>query len=155
VQVPVADGLLIVMDRAAMVVLDFLAGVPVTVTQSPAATALMVSVAVALKVVVVVQLTDVCAVVLCTSMDVPLIDATLPLAPVPPGPGAAPATDDSPSTMATDRNAAPASPARCPIIRLPRDALTMMLMHSFFVVRATYSLLSASMGARLAARLAG
>src|ERR1700679_3832522 len=44
VHVPELDGLLIVIVRAPIVVLDFLAGVPVAITQSPTATALTVSV---------------------------------------------------------------------------------------------------------------
>jgi hypothetical protein len=51
--------LLIVIDRAATVVLDFFDGVPVTVRQSPTATALRVSVAVSENVVLGVQLTAV------------------------------------------------------------------------------------------------
>jgi hypothetical protein len=78
---PDDDGLVIVIERAAIVVLDFLDGVPVTVRQSPAATALKVSVSVSENVVVGVQLTEVCPeVVLCTSIVVPEMEATLPLA---------------------------------------------------------------------------
>ena len=40
VHVPEAEGLLIVIERAAMLVFDFFDFVPVTVRQSPAATAL-------------------------------------------------------------------------------------------------------------------
>jgi hypothetical protein len=58
--VPDDVGLLIVMDRAATVVLDFFDGVPVTVRQSPTATAFRVSVAVSENVVLGVQLTAVC-----------------------------------------------------------------------------------------------
>jgi hypothetical protein len=94
VQVPEDDGWLIVIDRAAMVVLDFFDFVPVTVRQSPTATALTDSVAVWENVVDGVHDTDVCpAVALCTSIVVPEIDATLPLA-VPCGVVAAPAAVD-------------------------------------------------------------
>jgi hypothetical protein len=98
VHVPEDDGWLIVIDRAAMVVLDFFDLVPVTVRQSPTATALTDSVAVWLNVVDEVHVTDVCpAVALCTSIVVPAIDATLPLA-VPSGVVAAPAPVDIPRT---------------------------------------------------------
>jgi hypothetical protein len=87
-----------VIDRAAMVVLDFFDFVPVTVRQSPTATALTVSVAVSLNVVDAVHDTDVCpALALCTSMVVPAIEATLPLA-FPTCGVAAPATLDNPRT---------------------------------------------------------
>jgi hypothetical protein len=153
VQVPEADGLLIVMERAEMFVLDFLAKVPVTITQSPAATSLIVSVAVSEKVVVAVQLTAVWAEVLCTSMVVPLSEATVPLAPLPPRAGAAPATDDSPRTMVTESRAAPAAPTRRLFVPMPCEVLAMCVVVSF--VRDIYSLRNASIGARLAARLAG
>src|ERR1019366_2489576 len=98
VHVPEDDGLLIVIDRAAMVVLDFFDFVPVTVRQSPAATAPTDSVAVWVNVVDEVHVTDVCpAVELCTSIVVPEIDATLPLA-VPTCVVAAPAPVDIPRT---------------------------------------------------------
>ena len=75
---------------AAIVVLDFFDGVPVTVTQSPLVTELTASVTVLEKAVVVVQLTVVCPeVVLCTSMLDPLREATLPVAPVLAGAGGA------------------------------------------------------------------
>jgi hypothetical protein len=90
--VPDDVAVLIVMDRAATVVLDFFDGVPVTVRQSPTATALRVCVAVSEKVVVAVQLTEVWpSVVLCTSIVVPSMEATLPLAPMLEGAAAAPA----------------------------------------------------------------
>src|ERR1700677_1761954 len=104
-----------VMVRAAMVVFDFFPGVPTTMRQSPTATALIVSVAVSVNVVVGVQLTAVCAVVLCTSMVVPEMVATLPLAPTPRAEGAeaAPANGDSPRTSDAHTAAAPAAtPAR-------------------------------------------
>jgi hypothetical protein len=98
VHVPEDDGWLIVMDRAAMVVLDFFDFVPVTVRQSPTATALTDSVAVWVNVVDEVHITDVCpAVALCTSIVVPAIDATSPLA-VPTCGVAAPAPVDIPRT---------------------------------------------------------
>ena len=96
-----------------MVVFDFFEGVPVTVRQSPTAIALTVSVAVSENVVVGVQVTAVCAVVLCTSIVLPVMVATLPLAtlPRPVVAGAAPTTDDKPRTSDTQPNAAPvASP---------------------------------------------
>ena len=81
-QDPVDEGVLRVMLRAAMVVLDDLDGVPVTVTQSPAAKVLTVSVTVLENCVVDVQLTVVCPVLgFCTSMLEPESAATLPLAP--------------------------------------------------------------------------
>ncbi len=73
---PVEDAALRVIERAAMVVLDFLLGVPVTVTHEPVVTALTASSAVFEKVVVPVQLTVVCPSVFCTSMEVPVMDAT-------------------------------------------------------------------------------
>ena len=83
VQDPVDDGVPTVMLRAAMVVLDDLDGVPVTVTQSPAAKVLTVSVTVLENCVVDVQLTVVCpALGFCTSMLEPESAATLPLAPL-------------------------------------------------------------------------
>ncbi len=70
------------MVRAAMVVLDFLEGVPLTVTQSPLANALTASVTDLEKVVDVVQFTVVCPELwLWTSMLDPLRAATLPVAP--------------------------------------------------------------------------
>lgn len=124
-----------VMVRAAMVVLDFLAGVPTTMRQSPTATALIVSVAVSLNVVVGVQFTAVCAVVLCTSMVVPEMLATLPLVPIPLGAGAeaAPANGDNPRTRDAQTAAAPAAtPAR----RNPRelrDVIVIVFVVSLFL----------------------
>jgi hypothetical protein len=154
--VPEAEGVLMVIVRAAMVVLDFLAGEPTTVRQSPTVTALIVTVAVSLNVVVDVQLTAVWAVVLCTSMVDPVILATLPLAPIPPPPGAeaAPAIGDSPKTREAQIAAAPvATPAR----RRPREPCDVIVMVFVFLPLewVIYSLLSASIGARWAARLAG
>jgi hypothetical protein len=104
--------------------------------------------------VVAVQLTEVWADVLCTSMVDPLTDATLPLAPPPGRAGAAPATDVSPRTVAALRAAIPTAAARCPISLPQRASLTIVFAFSL-VVRVIYSLLSASIGAKLAARLAG
>jgi hypothetical protein len=98
VHVPDEEGLLIVIERAAMVVLDFFDFVPVTVRQSPTATALTVSEAVSLNAVDVVHETDVCpALALCTSIVVPAIEATSPLAD-PVCVVAAPAPEDIPRT---------------------------------------------------------
>jgi hypothetical protein len=80
---PFEAGVSIVMLRAAIVVLDFLDGVPVTVTQSPAVNELTDCVTVWLNCVVGVQLTVVCPVVgFWTSMLEPLSAATLPVAPM-------------------------------------------------------------------------
>jgi hypothetical protein len=155
---PDDEGWLIVMDRAAMVVLDFLEGVPVTMRQSPVATALRVLVAVWLKVVDGVQVTEVCpSLALCTSMVVPEIDATLPLAPDLVG-VAAPAPVDIPRTTDALRATIAAGAIQVPSPRLLRGELFIVAVVSlvfFLGVCATYSLLRASMGARLAARLAG
>jgi hypothetical protein len=156
VHAPLVDGLEIVMERAVMVVLDFFAGVPVTIRQSPTATALSVSVAVSENVVDGVQATDVCAVVLCTSMVLPLMVATLPLAtlPRPVAAGAAPAPPDSPRRRDV---AASTAPAPIPVVRSVRVlsvAVAIAVVFSF-IVCVIYSLLSASIGAKWAARLAG
>jgi hypothetical protein len=83
VHVPVDVGVVTVMLRAATVVLDFFDAVPVTETQSPAATELTASVTVLENWVVVVHPTVVCPVLaFCTSMVEPLSAATLPDAPV-------------------------------------------------------------------------
>ncbi len=76
-------AVLTVIERAAIVVLDFFDGVPLTVTQSPAVSALTASVTVLEKVVVVLQFTVVCPeLVFWTSMlDAPRA-ATLPEAPM-------------------------------------------------------------------------
>jgi len=156
---------LIVIDRAATVVLDFFDGVPVTVRQSPTTTALRVCVAVSEKVVEAVQLTEVCpSVAFCTSMVVPEMDATLPLAPAPLGAAAAAALSVvtnikhalSPATVAD------VAPQRAIPLRL-RGVLRGVLsgvrhgVHvgvqfiSVFVslvVTVIYSLRSASIGAR-------
>jgi hypothetical protein len=115
VQVPELEGWLIETDRAAMVVLDDLAGVPVTVKHSPTATALCAAASVWENVVDAVVLTVVCpALALWTSMEVPVIDATLPLAD-PAGLGgtdAAPAVDDRAATATTTTTAPPVPPQR-------------------------------------------
>ncbi len=84
---PLELAVVTVIERAAMVVLDFFEGVPVTLTQSPAATALTASVTVLENCVVDVQLTVVWPeLAFCTSMfdALALSAATLPLAPSPP-----------------------------------------------------------------------
>jgi hypothetical protein len=104
VHVPEVEGWLIETDRAVTVVLDDLAGVPVTVTHSPTATALCVTASVWENVVDEVVLTVVCpALALWTSMEAPVIDATPPLADPPGlwGVDAAPAADDRAATVAT------------------------------------------------------
>jgi hypothetical protein len=152
--VPDVVALLIVMDRAATVVLDFFDGVPVTVRQSPTATALRVSVAVSENVVVGVQLTEVCpSVALCTSIVVPEMEATLPLAPAPGGAVAAPAAPPMPMTTETQSAAVPAGTAQRPKRRPWCRVVSMRALS--FVVSIIYSLRRASMGARWAARLAG
>jgi hypothetical protein len=80
VQLPDDGAVVMVIERAAMVVLDFLDFVPVTVRQSVLLMELTVSLTTFENVVVAVQPTVVCPLVLCTSMDVPLSDATLPTA---------------------------------------------------------------------------
>src|ERR1700677_4293296 len=129
-----------VMVRAAMVVFDFFPGVPTTMRQSPTATALSVSVAVSLKVVVVVQLTAVCAVVLCTSMVVPEMLATLPVAPIPRGgAGGARPTADSPRRGDAQTRASPAAiPAR-PSPRELRDVIVIVFVLSLFGLSSTHS----------------
>jgi hypothetical protein len=152
--VPDAVGLLIVIDRAATVVLDFFDGVPVTVRQSPTATALRVSVAVSENVVLGVQLTAVCpSVALCTCIVVPEMEATLPLAPAPVGAVAAPAAAPIPRTTEVQSAAIPAGTAQRAKRRLWCRVFSMGVFS--FVVSIIYSLRRASMGARWAARLAG
>jgi hypothetical protein len=80
--VPLDDGVVTVMLRAAMVVLDFFDAVPVTETQSPTASALTASVTVLENCVVAVQPTVVWPVLaFCTSMLELFSAATLPDAP--------------------------------------------------------------------------
>jgi hypothetical protein len=91
---PVDEAVVTVMLRAAMVDFDDFAGVPVTVTQSPAVSELTASVTVCEKVVDAVQLTAVWPVLaFCTSMVEPVMAATLPLAPMFEGVVAAPAAE--------------------------------------------------------------
>jgi hypothetical protein len=147
--------LLIVMDRAATVVLDFFDGVPVTVRQSPTATALRVSLAVSENVVLAVQLTEVCpSVALCTSIVVPEMEATLPLAPAPGGAAAAPATPPMPRTSETQSAVIAAGAPQYLRLR-PIRVVDLIVCSVSLVVSIIYSLRSASMGARCAARLAG
>ena len=80
---PLDVGVMTVMDRAAIVVLDFFEAVPVAETQSPTAKELTVSDTVLENEVVDVQLTVVWPVLaFCTSMLVALRAATLPDAPL-------------------------------------------------------------------------
>jgi hypothetical protein len=91
---PVDEAVVTVMLRAAMVDFDDFAGVPVTVTQSPAVSEFTASVTVCEKVVDAVQLTAVWPVLaFCTSMVEPVMAATLPLAPMFEGVVAAPAAE--------------------------------------------------------------
>jgi hypothetical protein len=134
---PEVGGWLIETDRAVMVVLEDLAGVPVTVKQSPTATALPVTASVCENVVDEVVLTVVCpALALWTSMDVPVIDATLPLAD-PPGLGgvdAAPAVDDRAATAATASMTAPPALLHRRSPRCPHCDLTIGLIVSSGIV---------------------
>jgi hypothetical protein len=148
VQVPAVEGLLIVMERAAIVVFDFFDGVPVTVKQSPTATALSVSVAVSENVVLAVQVTAVCAVVLCTSIVLPVMVATLPLVTLPLA-GAASATDVRANTSDRAPNPAPDAIAIFRSLRVLRGAVAIVVVVSLVVIPgAIYSLLSASIGAK-------
>jgi hypothetical protein len=82
-QVPLLVGVVTVMLRAAMVVLDFFEAVPVAVTQSPTVTALTDSVTLLENVVDDVQFTVVWPLLgFCTSMLDAFRAATLPKAPV-------------------------------------------------------------------------
>ena len=104
---PEDDAAVTEMLRAAMVVFDDFEGVPVTVTQAPAANELTDSVTDLENVVVPVQLTAVWPVLaFCTSIVVPDTAATLPLAPVGALAGgvAAPAADAS-AVVATSATA--------------------------------------------------
>jgi hypothetical protein len=108
---PDDEGWLRVIERAVTSVLDFLAGVPVTVRQSPTAMADSVSVTVSEKVVDEVHATVVWpALALWTSIVVPEIEATLPLAT--PGDEAAPASLDSPTMTVPKKTAMTAVPQR-------------------------------------------
>jgi hypothetical protein len=122
---------------AAIVVLEDLEGVPVTVRQSPTATALWGWVAVSENVVVPVQFTVVCPVLaFWTSMEVPLMDATLPLAnpPAPWGDDAAPALEANPMRTLMPSKAAPVGPYH---LRHPRG-----LSFSAFMVDAAFPVVS-------------
>ena len=113
---------------AAIVVLDFFDGVPVTVTQSPLVTELTASVTVLEKAVVVVQLTVVCPeVVLWTSMLDPLREATLPVAPGLAGAEAAPAVE---AMAVAARSAVAPVPAR----RMKRRRVLLRLVSDCIVV---------------------
>jgi hypothetical protein len=172
---PVGEAVVTVMLRAAMVVFDDFDGVPLTVTQSPAATLLTGSLTVRENVVVGVQLTVVWPeLTFCTSMLEPDSAATLPEAP--------PKSDDlvaAPAAVPVTREAATATtPAPAPARRGQLRRLVLWLIGvSMSVwsplpllvpivglsgglgaarhVRARHSVRSASMGARWAARLAG
>jgi hypothetical protein len=112
VQVPDELAVLTVMVRAAMVVLEFFDGVPLTVTHEPLVSALTASETDLEKVVDEVQLTVVCPEPwLWTSMLDPLRAATLPVAPMGrlAGAEAAPATED---TAVAARSAVAPVPAR-------------------------------------------
>lgn len=167
---PLDDGVVTVMLRAAMVVLDFFDAVPVTETQSPAASELTACVTVLENVVMVSQLTVVCPELgFCTSMVDPLSAATLPEAPI----GrfvvelAAPAGLPSAASTTSAVVAPPRSGARRRSFELWLVGVNMWsflfllvlwrcLEHDSSVARARpYSLRKASMGASDAARLAG
>jgi hypothetical protein len=168
VQEPLEEAAVIVRDRAAMVVLDFFDGVPVTVRQSPTVTALTVSVTVLENVVPAVQLTVVWAVVLCTSMEEAAREATLPLDP-PPGPVgalAAPALGAMSARARMPERAVPVRSRHWRAIRTARAGTGVEFIRFGMVKRFSllvcmtsgaegYSLRKASMGARWAARLAG
>ena len=153
-----------VMVRAAIVVLDFFEGAPLTVTQSPLTMALTASVAVLENAVVVVQLTVVCPeVAFWTSMLDALRDATLPVAPVGALAGvAAPAAEAK--RVAASSAVAPAPPRRMKrrrlVLRLVNDCIVLLPLfrcHVWCVSSQAqdHSLRRASMGASVAARLAG
>ena len=150
------------MLRAAMVVFDFFEAVPVTETQSPAATELTASVTVLENWVVAVHPTVVCPVLtFCTSMVEPLSAATLPDAPV----GWFVAAPAGAATIATATRAVAPPPTSCAQrVRFVRwrsvsaSASFLFLFPCCDLKNATvdfYSLRSASIGARDAARLAG
>jgi hypothetical protein len=116
VHVPELFGMLTVMLRAAIVVLDFFDAVPVAVTQSPGAIAPTDSVTVLENWVVVVQFTVVWPLLwLCTSMVEPLMAATLPVAPTGGVAGAA--------APALDATAPPAMSAVAPVPRMRAQRL--------------------------------
>ena len=153
-----------VMVRAAIVVLDFFEGVPLTVTQSPLTIALTASVAVLENVVVVLQFTVVCPeLAFWTSMLDALRDATLPVAPVGALAGvAAPAAEAK--AVAASSAVAPAPPRRMKrrrlVLRLVSDCIVLLPLSVACVWCVSFwardhSLRRASMGASVAARLAG
>jgi hypothetical protein len=132
-------AVLTVMVRAAMVVFDFFDGVPLTVTQSPLASALTASVTVLENVVVVLQFTVVCPeLAFWTSMLDPLSEATLPEAPMGALAGvvAAPAAE---ATAVAASNAVAPVPAkrmkrRRLLLRLVSDCIVLILFLFLVVV---------------------
>jgi hypothetical protein len=138
-QAPLLDGVVTVIARAAMVVLDFFDADPVAVTQSPTVTELTVSVTLLENVVVVVQFTVVWPLLgFCTSMLDPLSAATLPVAPM--GAAevvAAPAEALDPSIPAARRAAAPVPRVRAqPRLGVRRSVgVSMVVVASFIWVR--------------------
>jgi hypothetical protein len=119
-----------VIVRAAIVVLDFLDGVPFTVTQSPAASVLTVWVTVFENVVVVLQFTVVCPeLAFWTSMLDPLREATLPEAPM----GALAGVVAAPAAEAT-AVAASSAVAPVPARRMRRRRLLVRLVSDCMVL---------------------
>jgi hypothetical protein len=123
-------AVLTVIVRAAIVVLDFLDGVPLTVTQSPALSALTASVTVLEKAVVVLQFTVVCPeLAFWTSMLDPLSEATLPEAPM----GALAGVVAAPAAEAT-APAASSAVAPVPARRMKRRRLLLRLVSDCIVL---------------------
>jgi hypothetical protein len=162
VHVPVDDGVVTVIVRAATVVLDFFDAVPVTEMQSPAVTELTASVTVLENWVVVVHPTVVCPVLaFCTSMVEPLSAATLPDAPV----GWFVAAPAGAAAIATTTRAVTPPPTSCAqrlrFARWPVGVCISIVPLSLTLLRSekctvdSYSLRRASIGASAAARLAG
>jgi hypothetical protein len=136
---------------AAIVVFDFFDGVPKMVTHSPVVMELTCRVTVLVNAVVEVQFTVVCPVLgFCTSIDVPEIEATDPLAPPNEGAAAAPAIEAMAMVAIPHSANAPAVRIRplCPTIVCSPFGRSLIAI-------IFYSLLNASIGARWAARLAG
>ncbi len=107
---PVEVGDVTLIERAAMVVLDFFEAVPVTVTQLPVVSELTDSVTLLENWVVGVQLTVVWPLLaFCTSILETLSAATLPMAPIPGG-VAAPAAPAADMTAATATTLVPPAP---------------------------------------------
>jgi hypothetical protein len=132
--VPLLSGIVTVMLRAAMVVLDFFDADPVAVTQSPTVMALTASVTLFENCVVDVQFTVVCPLLwFWTSMLEPLSAATLPEAPIGAFAVAAPAAALDPSTPATISAAAPLPRRRAQLRPGVRRSVgvSMMLVASF------------------------